>query len=123
MRRDAKQDALIMSLLTHMTMKEVVEDTGLSSSAIYRFLRSPSFKARYDEQRRELLKSNCRALQVSMSDAIDTLVRILNDPNNSAQVRLNAVDMLLRHCSKLTEQVEIMDRLDVLEKRVNEQCK
>lgn len=51
-----------------------------------------------------------------MSKAIEELVAVIDDDDTSPQVRLNAIDMLLRHSYRLTEQIEIMERLDKLEK-------
>lgn len=63
-----------------------------------------------------MLADNCHALQASMGKAIKELVAVIDDEDTSPQVRLNAIDMLLRHSYRLTEQVEIMERLEKLEK-------
>ena len=44
------------------------------------------------------------------------LVEIIEDENTATQIRLNAIDMLLRHTYKQTEMVDILERLSVLER-------
>ena len=46
---------------------------------------------------------------------MDELVDILEDKEIKPQIRLNAVDMLLRHAYKQTELVDILTRIEALE--------
>lgn len=110
------KEALIAGLLANTTVAATAKATGISEATIYRYLKDEGFKQEYEEKRRAMLSDNCHALQASMEKAINELVAVIDDKNNSPQVRLNAIDMLLRHSYKLTEQVEILERLEKLEK-------
>ena len=66
-----------------------------------------------------MMADNCHMLQASMNRAVTELVAIIEDPNTAPQVRLNAIDMLFRHTYKQTEIVDIMERLEALEKLDN----
>ena len=63
-----------------------------------------------------MLAENCHELQAHMSRAISELVEIIEDENTATQIRLNAIDMLLRHTYKQTEMVDILERLSALER-------
>ena len=62
-----------------------------------------------------MLEDNCHTLQSNMNKAINELVAIIDNKATSPQVRLNAIDMLLRHTYKQTEMIDILARLDALE--------
>ena len=50
-----------------------------------------------------------------MGAAVDATREIMDNSDNAPQVRLNAADAILRHGLRLTEQMDILDRLDELE--------
>lgn len=109
-------EMLISALLQCPTTRAAAEMCGVSESKIYSRLRTPAFKKKYDQARRELLERGCAALQGLMGDAIDAMAEIVRDKETSQQVRLNAAEMILRNGMKVTEQMDILSRLDALEK-------
>jgi hypothetical protein len=50
-----------------------------------------------------------------MGEAIATMVEVMADKSNSPQTRVNAADNILRHGVKLTETVDILEKLRELE--------
>jgi len=90
----------------------------VSETQIYARLRTPEFKARYDKARHELLERNTAALQAHLGAAIETMGQICTDQETAPQVRLNAADAIIRNSLKLTEQNDILARLDELEKQI-----
>ena len=78
-------------------------------------MKEPEFVAQYEAKRKEMIDDSCKTLQANMSMAVDELVEIIKDKGNKAQIRLNAIDTLLRHAYKQTELVDILARLDALE--------
>lgn len=115
MKKEKTKEIIIAGLLAHTTITATAEATGISEATIYRYLRNDEFKKEYDEKRRAMLADNCHRLQANMEKAVNELVAVIDDKSNSTQVRLNAIDMLLRHTYRLTEQVDILDRLEKLE--------
>ena len=51
-----------------------------------------------------------------MTEAIGAMGEVVKDPDAPQQVKLNAAEMIMRNCMKLTEQTDILERLDALEK-------
>lgn len=114
--KEKTRERILAGLLANTTVTATASATGISEATIYRYLKNDDFKLEYEERRRAMLADNCHALQAGMSKAIEELVAVIDDDDTSPQVRLNAIDMLLRHSYRLTEQIEIMERLDKLEK-------
>lgn len=97
-------------------MEEVAKQCNVHKSTIYRlFKNDEAFKSDYNNARMEVLKESSRALQMAMPDAINVLVDTINDTEQKPQIRLNAIDMLMRHFYKVEEVTNIEERLEALE--------
>lgn len=112
-------EKIIVALLLKPTIKEAAEHCGVSESLIYTRLKNESFKEKYEAERRKLLETNTAKLQGHISSAVDAMGEIVSDTSNAPQIRLNAADAIIRNSLKLTEQTEILRRLDELEKNIN----
>jgi hypothetical protein len=106
---------LLVGLLQNITVSATAKATGISEATIYKYLNDEEFCQEYEAKRRELLNDSCHTLQANMHMAVGELVSIIQDKSNKAQIRLNAIDMLLRHAYKQTELSDILDRLSALE--------
>lgn len=87
----------------------------MSETQLYARLRSPDFKSRYDEARRELLEQATAALQGHLAGAVETMGELCRNAETPAQTRLNAADSIIRNALKLVETTDILARLDELE--------
>lgn len=97
-------------------MIEASKSIGVTPQTIYNKLRDDQFKARYAEARNQVLSEDCYKLQSYLSDAIDQIHDVAIDEMGTAtQIRLNACDMLLRHCYRLTELTDVLTRIEKLE--------
>lgn len=114
--KNKTKELIIAGLLANTTVSATARAIGISEATIYKYLKDDEFKREYEEKRRAMLAENCHELQAHMSRAISELVEIIEDENTATQIRLNAIDMLLRHTYKQTEMVDILERLSVLEK-------
>lgn len=113
-------EKLIAALLTSPNVRTAAKAAGISESAVYKRLRDKTFKAKYDQQRHLLLEQATGALQGHLNGAVATLASIMNDRSAPHQTRLNAAESIIRNCLKLTEQNEILARLDTLENEHDE---
>lgn len=117
-KKEKTKDRIIAGLLANSTVSETAKAIGISESTIYRYLKSEEFREEYEHKRIEMLSDNCHTLQANMNKAINELVDIIGCKDNSPQIKLNAIDMLLRHSYRLTEQCDILERLEKLEKNI-----
>lgn len=113
--RQSKDEKIISALLSSPTIRAASTACGISESQIYARLRNADFKRKYDKARGELLDRNTAALQSHLGAAIETMGQICADTETAAQVRLNAADAIIRNSLKLTEQNDILQRLEKLE--------
>ena len=109
-------EQIIVALISNPSIAEASKCLSITPQTIYNKLRDADFRERYAEARREALEQNCFILQSYLSDAIEKIHEIVVDDIASDQVRLNACDMLLRHCYRLTELTDILVRLEKVEK-------
>ena len=110
-----KDEALIAALLSNSTVRAAAKAVNRSETQVYARLRDPAFKARYDEARHELLQQSTAALQGRLSAAVEVMTEIMHDTEAPQQTRLNAAEAVMRNCLKLTEQVDVIERLERLE--------
>lgn len=111
-----RKDDIIKALLVYPTIEEVAKATRVNKSTIYRLLNEDeAFRSDYNTARSEALKETARTLQTALTPAIKVLTDTIADEEVKPQIRLNAVDMLLRHFYKVEEVTNIEERLEALE--------
>lgn len=110
-------EQIIAAILSSTTNKQAAEKCGLSETQFYKRIRADSFKQKLDQVKCELLANATTAMQNGMSEAAQTMLEIMRDMRIAPQIRLNAADSIIRNGIRLTEQNDILRRLDVLEGR------
>lgn len=113
--KKTKDEIILSALLANPTVRAASAACGISETQIYVRLRNQDFKAKYDAARRELLERNTAALQNHLAGAIETMAAISQDEDATPQTRLNAADAIIRNALRLTEQTDILTRLEALE--------
>lgn len=111
-----KDELIIAALISNSSLRVASEACGICETQIRKRLKDDEFKRRYDQERRELLRQNSAALQGYVSQAISAIVGVMNSKTANEQTKLNAAEAIIRNSLKLTEQTEILERLDKLEK-------
>lgn len=99
-------------------MAQAARESGLSPNTIYNRLKDSEFAERYYAARLDMLKSHVAELHAHLGEAIATLGQIMANTDVPPQTRLNAAESIIRNCLKLTEQADILDRLESLEERL-----
>lgn len=115
-------EKIISGLLSCTTVRETAKSAGVSERTIYTRLKNPEFKQKLDEARREVWKGHATTLQGQLGKAIQTIVEIMDNEKTPPQVRLNASAEIIRSGMKMTEMVDVIDRLDTLETRLKEEA-
>ena len=78
-------------------------------------MRDPDFKARYNDAVSELMQDATRQAQQAISPALVTLREIAENPQEQSQARVMAARSALAYALKLTEQLDILSRIEALE--------
>ena len=108
-------EVVISALLSEPTISKAAEKCGLSQRQIYERMKQKNFKEEYHQAKRSILESATNALQACLTAATETTIQIMQDAENSPQIRLNAAGMIFNQCQKMTEVVDILDRIESLE--------
>lgn len=113
-----KDEAIIAALISNPTVRAASAACGVSETQIYARLRTPAFKAKYDAARRDMLAQSTAYIQGIVSEAVQKMRDVMNDPDAAPQVQLNAAECITRNSLKMTEQADILAQIDELKKAV-----
>ena len=116
MKHSNKDEKILAALIAYPTIRAAASACQLSETQIYARLKDPAFKWRYEKARLEMLEESTAALQKHIGAAVEEMGKIATSHTGvTPQVRLNACEAIIRNSLKLTEQVEILRRLEALE--------
>lgn len=110
-----ENEVVISALLSEPTISKAAEKCGLSQRQIYERMKQKDFKEEYNQAKRSILESATNTLQSRLTAATETAIQIMQDAENSPQIRLNACNLVFSQCMKLSEVVDIISRIESLE--------
>ena len=84
-------------------------------------MQTESFNEAYSRAKQHLLQEVCNNLVSTLLEAVDVTKSIMNNTDNSPQIRLNASQILFNTCIRLTEQTEVLQRIEKLERSVSDE--
>ena len=114
-------NALISALFTCPTIKQAAESVGLSEQSVYSRLRKPDFREKLQVARDNQFQVISNKLEDANFLALDTLVKILDDKEVSAGIKVRASQTLLDLSLKNREQADIISRIQNLEEMLKSQ--
>lgn len=114
-----KRQKALLALLTSPTREKAAATAGITSKTLRTYLADPEFQAEYRKAFSELLEDAVRQGQQSMAPALQVLREIAGNGRETGQVRVSAARSLLKYSLRLTEQLDLLQRLEELEKVVS----
>ena len=108
-------EKIISALLTCPTNVKAAAQLGLSESQLYKRMREEKFQSELKAAKELVMGDALSKLQIGMSEAADALREIVNDRDINPQCRVYASNVLLQNGLRLTEQLDILKRLEALE--------
>jgi hypothetical protein len=114
----ARQQKLIISMLSHSTVEQAYEAVQVSRSTCYRWLQDEKFASALEKARSSVVNEGLAALKNSTGKAVQTLTELLD--SDSEHVRLKASEALLKMVVRIREVKEVEDRLEGLERIILE---
>ena len=112
-----KQKALV-ALLTQPTKEKAASAAGITSKTLRGYLDDPEFQAEYKIAFAGLVEDATRKVQQTLDPAVAVLREIMEDSDENGQVRVSAARSVLEYGLKMTEQTDIITRLQELEAAV-----
>lgn len=110
-------EKLISALISCNTIKEASQQSGVPERTIYTYMQKPDFKQQLNEAKNKMLERTIAKLSSSTTEAADVLNEIMNDKAANPQVRVSSARSVLEFASKYTETLDIVQRLEALERQ------
>lgn len=116
-RRDAHDELIIAALITGASYEQAATAAGVSARTVRRRMADEDFASEVRSRRAERATRLSAALLDIGHQAIEVLSEALADEN--AGIRLKASQAVLTLGQRYRREVEVMDRIDALERRFN----
>ena len=108
-------EQILEALLMAGSAKQATKRLGCSLSCVRDRLSKPTFKAKYEQAKKDALGDAIDSLKIRMSSAVDVLSATMTKEDTPATVKVSAADAILRHGLRYVEQYEIIKRIEALE--------
>ena len=102
-------------MLEESTISKAAEKAGITRKTAYNYLKNKDFKKELNRRRGELVNDAVRYLQGKLSLCNETLVSMIENPDTSHQIKINAINAIYTNCKSMTETAEIITRLEQIE--------
>ena len=116
-----KQIAFIDAYLSEQDINKVCKKLDITRPTYYKYLNDDAVKQEIQKIRIETLENTTRYLQDNLSLCSQKLIDIINADDTAPQIKINAINSVFSNCNKLTEQIDIINKVNQLEKRLQEQ--
>ena len=110
-----KQQKALLALLTNPTKEKAAAAAGITPKTLRSYLADPDFQEEYKKAFSGMVED---AVQQSLEPALATLREIVEDSALDAQPRISAARSILEYSLRLTEQNDILTKLEALEATV-----
>ena len=121
MAKKITDEKLLEMLLIHGGVRGAAAACGISQNAIYKRLQDSAFRGRYDAMQGAMLSTVAAGMTAALDKAVGALVGVLDDPNASPGLKVNAANALLNHANRYIESANILRRLEALEQMEGEE--
>lgn len=116
---EPKQVKFIDAYFRCTDVKSVCKECNISMKTYYTYLNNKAVKKEINKQLNQLLKDTTRYLQNNLNKCSIELMSIINNKEVQPQIKINAINSVFNITLKLTEQTDILDRLNELEDKYN----
>ena len=113
-------EQILEALLMAGSAKQATKRLGCSLSCVSDRLSKPTFKAKYEQAKKDALGDAIDSLKIRMSSAVDVLSATMTKEDTPATVKVSAADAILRHGLRYIEMFDVLKRLEALEAKQEE---
>lgn len=113
-----KMQKALLALLSEPTKEKAAAAAGITSKTLRKFLSDVEFQKEYRAAFTSMVFDAVRQAQKALSPALATLEKIMKDDEQNGQIRVSAARSLLEFSLKATEQLDILERLEALERMI-----
>ena len=110
-----EDERVIGAFLNNFRMVDVMKETGLSKNTVYKIRNDPNFQMVIRERKDAILKTAVNKMQSYLTKDVEILQGIIEDPETSPQVKINAIQTIMSQLRDWTTTTDIMKRLEALQ--------
>ena len=110
-----EDERVISAFLKNFRMVDVIRETGLSKKTCYKIRNDPEFQKVIRERKEAILKTAVNKMQGYLTKDVEILQQIIEDPETSAQTKVNAIQTLMNQLRDWTTTTDIMKKLEALQ--------
>lgn len=111
-----KQILFIQNLMTESSIEKAMKKTRIGKATGYRWLDDADFQKVYRDEKRKLLQHITTSLQNNATMAIETLVEVMRDGEQTGASRVSASKLVLEMAYRGYELEELTERLEKIER-------
>ena len=110
-----QDERVISAFLTNYRAVDIMKETGLSKSTVYKLRNNQVFQKVIKERKQAILKTAVNKMQSYLTKDVEILQEIIEDPETSPQVKINGIRVLMEQRRDWTMTTDIIKRLEALE--------
>lgn len=99
-------EQIIAALLNNGTIKAAAGAIGISERTLYDRMSGGEFQALYKAAKADLIRAAVLNLNRQLQAAIDTVVEVMENPDNNPAVRLQAAQTVLNTAGKFAQRLQ-----------------
>ena len=105
----------ISAFLNNYRVTDIMRETGLSKTTVYKLKNDPEFMEAVRRQKEEVLMAAVNKMTAALTGDVEALQAIIDDPETPRQVRINAITAKWKQYGEWIATTDIIRRLDKLE--------
>ena len=114
-----RQQKFLVAYLASGNATKAAKEAGIATSTAYKYLGSEDFNAELSRCRVAELRKSTAYLQSKLLSCSEKLIGIIESDTTSAAVRVQAIQTVYGSIERSIDRIDILDRLDALERRGN----
>lgn len=118
---DPKHIKFIDAYFKYQDINTICDKLKISRATYYNYLKLDAVKDAINSQIQDLLIDTTKYLQANLNKASKELINIIDSKDTPPQTKINAINCIFNNTFKLTEQTDIITRLNDIENKLKEQ--
>lgn len=114
-----KQIDFIFAMLETGNISKSAKKANITETTAFKYLKN-GLSEEINKVRKQYIEESLKRLEYASIKATDTIINILENANTPSSVKLNASKAILDYSLKVREQTEIIEKLNNIEKRIND---
>lgn len=116
-----KQLKFIDVYFKEQDINKICKTLKITKQTYYNYINDDAVKQEIYNIRCNMLSNTTNYLQSCLDECSKELMSIIHNETTAPQIKINAINSIFNNCNKLTEQVDILTKLNAIEQKLAEQ--